>query len=264
MNLNQASIVLRRRGGLEIVDLALITVRSLAPRETLRLLAWVVLPSYLLCLSGWYMEVPWIFIWLTALALTRLVELPFLHLMGTLLFDAETTAKVALRAAGLSIWRYCGSVIIYWCFLTCGALVLLGWFWVGGRYFYLPAVTVLEQARPLAARRRAVQLVHGRDSAALQMMFTHLLLRAAGVVFAEILGQACLEYVLDVHTQVDSLFEHGGSIFALFGLFAVAPYSATFQFLAYTNERTIQDGWDVQVRFFGLTKGTELGARRAA
>src|SRR5690606_656833 len=106
--------------------------------------------------------------------------------------------------------------------------------------------------------------VHGRDSAALQMMFTHLLLRVVGVVFVEILGQACLQHVLDVHTQMDSLFENGVSPFALLGLFVATPYSATFQFLAYTNERTIQDGWDVQVRFFGLAKASELGAKRAA
>lgn len=264
MNLNQANIVLRRRSGLEMVDLALRAVRSLAPRETVRLAFWIVLPCYLVCLSVWYLGASWIWIWPLSLSLTRLVELPFLHLMGTLLFDSEATAKAALRASGRSFWRYSGSVLIYWFLLFCGGLVVVGWFWVGGRYFYLPVVSVLEQARPRAAVRRSVQLVHRRDSAALQMMFTHLLLRALGVVFAEILGQACLQHVLDVHAPMDSLFENGGSPFALLGLFVATPYSATFQFLAYTNERTIQDGWDVQVRFFGLVEKSELGGRRAA
>lgn len=264
MNLAQAHIVLRRRGALEVTDLSLRAVRSLAPREVLRLGAWLLLPCYLLCLTAWYQELAWGWIWLGALALARLVELPFLQLMGERLFDARASAKSALRASRAAWWRYFGAVLTYWLLWSCGLLVILGWIWVGTRYFYLPAVSVLEQARTSAAMRRSSQLITRRDSTAFQMMFMMLLLRVSAVIFTEILGQACLEHVLAVHSPVDSLFEEGGSPFALLGLFLAAPYSATFQFLAYTNERTVQDGWDVQVRFFSLAKDNQGGVHRAA
>jgi hypothetical protein len=264
MNLTQANIVLRRRGALEIVDLALRVVRSLAPRETIRLMVWLVIPCSVICLSAWYFDVSWFLIWPAAFIVARFAELPFFVLVGTLLFDSEFTAKQAWRGAMRSFWRYAGGLCAYWLFLACGAVVVIGWFWVGGRYFYLPLVSVLEQARPRAALRRASQFVRHRESSVMQMLMVHILLRLSCVIFSEILGQACLEHVLDVHTQVDSLFEDGGSPFALLGLFLAVPYSAAFQFLAYTNERTIQDGWDIQVRFFGLSEHAEGGVRHAA
>lgn len=264
MNLNEAQIVLRRRGALEVTDLTLRSVRSLAPKETLRLSAAVLIPCYLLCLTAWYQDLDWVWTWLAALALARLAELPFLHFMGERLFDSRATAGSAIRASRHSWWRYLTTVLIFWTFLGLGALVVVGWFWVAGHYFYLPAVSVLEQAQTTAALRRSKQLVRRRDSSAFQMMFVHLLMRSSAVVITEVLGQACVEHLLDVQSPMDSLFEDGGSPFAVLGLFLAVPYSATFQFLSYTNERTVQDGWDIQVRFFGLSKAPRRGTQRAA
>jgi hypothetical protein len=78
------------------------------------------------------------------------------------------------------------------------------------------------------------------------------------VVLAETLGQALFEYGLALNAETQNLWTDGGSAFALLGLFLFIPYGAAHRFLCYINERTRQDGWDVQVAFLGLKNASHV------
>jgi hypothetical protein len=51
-----------------------------------------------------------------------------------------------------------------------------------------------------------------------------------------------------------SLYDDGGSTFALAGFFASIPYVASTRFLGYVDRRTRREGWDIQVRFAALAQ----------
>ena len=51
---------------------------------------------------------------------------------------------------------------------------------------------------------------------------------------------------------VGSLFDNGGSTYALLGYFLSVPYVASARFLGYVDSRTRREGWDIQVRFAAL------------
>lgn len=260
MNLGEASIVLRHRPGLEVIDLALRFVRSVAPKQFLKLSALFLLPAYGFSLALRYADLPWSSVWFIALALSKIVELPFTVLCGRLLFEPAAP----LREVLVDTWRVLGrtlfSFALYGVLLLASLLLIVGPLFVGASYFFLPEVLALEKSGPLRAFKRSHQFLGGRSGTGVEGLMLRVGLLLSFVFLAEILGQATLEYVLVIHVPIESLWEDGGSPLALLGLFAAIPYAAAHRFLAYTNERTRQDGWDIQVAFLRLTAKTRPAA----
>lgn len=252
MNLGEATIVLRHRSGLEVIDLALRFVRSVGPTQFLKLSAVFLLPAWGMVLALRYQDAPWAGLWLLALVLCKLAELPFTILCGRLLFEPGTS----LRAVFVDSWRALGRTLVaytlYGILLLASFLLIVGPLFVGSNYFFLPEVLALEKAGPFRAFKRSHQFLGGRSGTGLEGMMLRWGMISSFVFLAEILGQATLEYVLMIHVPIESLWEDGGSALALLGLFASVPYAAAHRFLAYTNERTRQDGWDIQVAFLRL------------
>jgi hypothetical protein len=252
MNLGEASIVLRHRPGLEVVDLALRFVRSVAPKQFLKLSALLLLPAFLLSLALRAGDLPWTAVWFVALILSKVLELPFTTLCGRLLFEPTAPLRQILGESARALGRTLVAYALYGLFLFASLLLVVGPLFVGASYFFLPEVLALEKSGPFRAFKRSHQFLGGRSGTGLEGLMLSLGLVLSFIFFAEILGQATLEYVLVVHLPIESLWEDGGSPLALLGLFAATPYVATHRFLAYTNERTRQDGWDIQVAFLRL------------
>jgi hypothetical protein len=253
VNLGAARIVLRHRTALEVLDLSLSFVRRVAPRTTLSLVAVVLVPLWLGLLALRHgLELSWWWVWPVAVALAALVELPFLVAAGAALFEPAPATREVLRqsAAHLPSWLAARGLVLG--LLVASALLVFGPLFVASSYGLVPEVVVLERARGLSALRRARALLTGRSGSGSEALLLRLGMTCAFVLYGELLGQALLGYVLDVHAPVETLLEDGGSAFALLGLLAAVPYTTAYRFLAYTNERTRRDGWDVQVAFLRL------------
>ncbi len=256
MNLGHATIVLRHRPGLEVVDLALRFVRSVAPKLFVKLGTLVLLPAWgaLVLLRSY--EVPWPVVWLLALITAKLVELPFTVLCGRLLFEPEVRIRQVLIDSLRTLPRVFVAYVLYSVLLSASLLLIVGPLFVGANYFFLPEVLALEKANPWRAFRRSHQFLGGRSGTGVEGLMLRWGLLVSFLVLAETLGQAILTYVLAIHTPVEALWQDGGSPLSLFGLFLFVPYGAAHRFLAYTNERTRQDGWDIQVAFLRLVAGS--------
>ena len=89
----------------------------------------------------------------------------------------------------------------------------------------------------------------GQPGLGLQTLTCLLGMVFASVLCSELLGLGLVSYLLQLGSPLGSLFEDGGSLFALLGLFLSTPLVATARFLTYIDGRTRRDAWDVQVRF---------------
>ena len=71
-------------------------------------------------------------------------------------------------------------------------------------------------------------------------------------------------YVLQLGHPTGSLWNDGGSGFAVLGALLAVPLGAAMRFLGYIDLRTRKEGWDIQLRFVALAEQSALGRRRAA
>ncbi len=252
MNLGEASIVLRHRPGLEVVDLTLRFVRSVAPKLFVKMGAVVLLPVYGSLILLRHLEVEWGAIWLLALSVSRLVELPFTVLCGRLLFEPNVRLLPILKESARGIFRTLVASALYAALMLASLILIIGPLFVGANYFFLPEVLALEKAGPFRAFKRSHQFLGGRSGTGVEGLMLHFGMLCSFILLAETLGQATVRYVLAIHTPMESLWNDGGSPLALLGLFLFIPYGAAHRFLSYTNERTRQDGWDIQVAFLRL------------
>lgn len=265
MNLGEANIVLRHRPGLEVVDLTLRFVRALAPSRYFYLSLITLLPAWLACLVAHEtFDLGWPVIWLGALCASRVLELPFTVLSGKLLFSQDVALSSVLREALFALPRLCVSLILYGLLMSASLLLVVGPLFVGASYFFLPEVLVLERAGPLSAFRRASRFLSGRSGTGVEGLMLRAALLLSFILLSETLGQALFEYVFAFSYETPHLWEEGGSPFALLGLFLFVPYGATHRFLCYINERTRQDGWDVQIAFLNLRKNAEETVEEAS
>ena len=110
-----------------------------------------------------------------------------------------------------------------------------------------------HQASPVDAITRAARMI-ARNVVSVVGLLLLLSLAAAGFVFvAEMLvTNGLLDFVLQLGRPFGSLFDEGGSVAALLGLFLAVPYWTTVRFLSYIDLRTRRDGWDVQLRFMAI------------
>lgn len=258
MNLTSAAIVLRERTALELVDLSMRFVRSLAPLAYLRVSAAVLLPLFVSCLALRYgAGLAWGWVWLCAWIAATLAQAPFTLLAGRLLFASEARTVDILRDTLRHSLTYGVSLLARAVWLLLSLITFIGPLVVWALTAYLHEIVYLEKANLRTALGRSRRFVRGRSGASLEMIFLSSCGIFAAVVLGEVMGLTLKDFVFQVSTPMETLAADGGSVFALAGWFAAVPFTSTLRFLFYVNERTLRDGWDVQVRFLGIRDALE-------
>ncbi len=253
MNIGQTSIVLRHRRTMEVFDLSLRFVRAVGSLGLARTCLYVLVPGYVGCLAlHSFAGVRWPWIWLLAAAYLQLAELPVLAVVGRQLFDPEVRVADCLKDAFRRLPAFAASRFFVDVLGTISAIVPFAPLFVLGAYCFAPEAQVLERAGPLEALGRSKRFLRYRSGTGLEVLLVRWGVLIGAVLLFEMAGRELLGEGLDLTIEQDSLFQNGGSWYSLLGAFVVSPQLVVFRFLAYINERTRQDGWDVQVAFLGV------------
>ncbi|MBU0551878.1 hypothetical protein KKF91_15750 [Myxococcota bacterium] len=245
------AVVLRPRQPHEIADLALAWCCRAAWPLNLRLGLALLAPPLLLCLTLALVGVHPALVWLLASVSTTLAQGAFTTAASMWIFDPRVTPKAALArfrqrlSAFIRLMIWTRFVMV----LTAPLMVTLPVAAV--RYAFASEACLLEGASTHVATARARRLnanASGRLGGWLVLHFFTLLLC---LLAADALVGALTQHVL----QIGSIAEwrvHGWSPGALVGWFLAAPLCSATRFFTYLDERTRQDGWDLQVRFMKL------------
>jgi hypothetical protein len=263
LNLGQASIVVRRRSLLEVVDLAFRFVSGVNVGLFARLAMVTLVPCWVLCaLARFFLEWGWPAIWLLALSLLTLVQGVFTIAVGRLMFSESVTARAVLKQFLLRLPTYLGALIATRMMMVLGSTVLvLGPVaWISAAFVH-EAVLLEGASSWIEAVRRSTSFSrhHGRSTFELLCVLSMTMLLA--IATGEVLGHGIVEFVLQLGQPFGSLWPNGGSLYAVFGLLASVPLCATTRFLAYIDARTRRDGWDIQVRFMAIQAEAEQSIR---
>ncbi len=257
MDLSASRIVLRPRSMAEILDLTFRYVWGGERRLFLWLSALLLLPCLAACLVAHHvLEWDWWWTWALALALGSIVQGPFTIAAGRTMFERGAKVKDVLRAFGRRLLPYLGVLIVSRILLGLGWLgfftVVLP-FWAWSRLVHVHEATLLEQAGPVEGIMRASRFAQAPSSRALPFVVAMCMAQPIFVLSAEaLLNTGLMDFVLQIGSPFGTLWEDGGSPFALVGFFASIPYAAVARFLTYVDTRTRQDGWDIQVRFMAV------------
>jgi hypothetical protein len=265
MNLLSARVVLRLRSVPDLLDLALkLCVDSASVYR--RISAALLLPAFAACVALRYAaHVSWWEIWPIAISLAAILQGAYTAAAGGLMFEEAAPARTLLGRFGKRLPAYLGGLFVargllaFWmvlAFLLHGEpwLVVL---WISFAFLLIRTAFVheallLEGADAFEARRRAIRLMRRHGGAVLGLLFWQGVALIAYVVGAELIGQGVMEFVLQLGKPFGSLWDDGGSLFALAGLFASVPFLATARFLQYIDLRTRKEGWDIQLRFTAI------------
>jgi len=266
VNLRSSRVVLRPRAATDILDLA-------APfciggwRLLLPLAGLVLLPAAAACWAahlvlGW----TWPQVWSLAVALGGLSQAPFTIACGELLFHQPRDLRVAavigraLRRAPAFLVAYLVTRLL----LALSLLILVAFPFAVSALFVPQEAVLLEGAGPFAALARSVRAVRGQGLAAFGVATALAVLPLAGVVAGELAGQALVGTVLQLGQPFGSLWQIGGSPYALAGFFLCVPLVAAARFLKYTDLRTRKEGWDIQLRFMAIARASAEAAAPGA
>jgi hypothetical protein len=246
------SVALRRRTTLETCDLALAFVRrSFRPYFTLWLGALGV-PGVLLYVLHRVAELGWVSTWLLLAAWIVLVQGFFTLLGGELLFAREASPKRVVRRFFASFGRYSFALVAsrFVFALLALTVILIPRGFAGSTL--IAEVVLLEGLKGDAALRRGRRLGSTLGRAMLDFGMILLVGFATAAVLADQLGSAIFTFLLSVGSPFESLFDDGGSLYAMLGVLAAVPVVVTARLLAYVDGRAGQDGWDIQLRFQAL------------
>jgi hypothetical protein len=256
VNLDRCRVVLRPRSVSEVLDLALRVLFGTDPGLYLRLAGWFLLPCLAICLllrhaAGW----EWGPVWAVALVLGSAVQGVFTVAAGRLVFTEHLAPGEVARHCWRRFGAYVGAWLLSRALLALGAalaMFVIPPLWIWTRLAYVHEASLLEEASPGEAIKRASRFVASRGSSTLLLVSWFVVAHLAVIGMFEAIGNfGLLEFVLQLGRPFGSL-EDGGSPFALAGYFASIPYVATGRFLAYVDQRTRLDGWDIQLRFFAI------------
>jgi hypothetical protein len=252
VNLSHARIVLRPRSRLECLDLSFRYVSD-ARGVFGRLSAALLIPAFALTVAmhGLFGR-PWWEVWLVAVGLGSLLAGAFTVASGKLLFEQAPTTRSLLASFAVRLRSYFGAWLVSRILICLGWLLLIagpaGWV----RWAFIAEAVLLEDASGTKALRRSERISSASFSRVLGMLTTTLAVSLAMVFFADEIGFSLLEDVLSIPVDTDRLMDSGGSYLALAGYFVSVPWAAAGRFLVYVDDRTRQDGWDVQVRLMAL------------
>jgi hypothetical protein len=259
MNLGASAIVLRPRTLAEVLDLACRLSISLAFGLYARLSALILLPLFAGCLALRYaLDWPWAGVWVVAILTGSVVQGVFTVGVGRLLFSEELGAGKVIGLFVKRLGAYLGMHFLRALLFGVASLPgFLGVPFLWPRLVFVHEASLLEGAGPADAIRRSNRFAGGRGPSVFGALLALLATQAGFVVTAELLGHGLVEEVLQLGKPFGSLFEHGGSPYALAGYLLSIPYVATARFLDYIDARTRSDGWDVQLRFMAIAASDE-------
>lgn len=251
MNLGSVNVALRERGLLETLDLSVPFVRGLGGGLYLRLGAVLLVPALIaLCALHYLAGVNWGFTWLIAIVAASLLEGAFTVAAGQLVFSPAVRLRDVLRLYARSVGSLALLLLASWLSILVSSFTLVFPVILWIRHQFIHEVVALEGVRARALdRSRRIASEGGAPGAALGIWL--MLARIFMVVGTELVLQSVVEGVLELGRPFGVLWE-GGSPYALAGLFASVPVVATARFLAYVDQRTRTDAWDVQVRFLEI------------
>ena len=247
MNPNQCRVVLRPRGPLEVLDLAMRFSRE-SWQPLFRLAAYMVLPFAIpLAVAAWFLEGHWALL-LAPLLLGPIIQAPFTLLGGRLLFAEAVplwpTVKDTLRLAPVLLGGWLAtSVALALSGITCfyGAPV------AQMSLMYITETTLLEQAGVGRGVSRSLRLAGAALGTAGVAAMARWGLLIWFALVGEAVGQSAVGFMLQLGEPFGSLF--GGQItpFLLTGMLLSRPAWAIYRLLLYVDVRTRTEGWDLQV-----------------
>jgi hypothetical protein len=245
---------------LETLDLALPFMRQLGGRLYLWLTAVLVLPGLAAVAALHYaLGLEWFWIWLIGLVMASLLEGAFTVAAGQLMFSPTVRLRDVLLQYGRSLGALSLARGVSWLFILLSSFTIVFPLILWIRHQFIHEVVALEGVRARALdRSRRIASEGGAPGAALGIWL--LFGRIFMVVGAELVLGSLVDEVFELGQPLGTLWQHGGSLYALAGLFASIPFIATARFLAYVDQRTRTDAWDVQVRFLGIRGAVGGGA----
>jgi len=259
MNVWEARVVVRERSVAEIADLAVRFTLVLGGSLYLRLALWLMLPAYALCdlllRSHWGDG----FAWCLAFVLFAVIQLPFTVAAGRLMFSPDVSVRIVLATTWRLLFRGLRARLVGALLVGGGSLLVVLVPFAIARALYLTEVVVLEGSGAVSAYQRTSRLTSSRTAQTLGVWLSLLTASTACIAVCQVLGRTLAAEGLAFDAFSD-LWHGLSSEAGIAGLLLSAPLVATLRFLAYIDNRTRREGWDIQVRFMDLGRAFEGGA----
>lgn len=260
MNVWEARVVVRERSLAETVDLAVRFSLVLGRGLYVRLSVCLLLPSYALCWWLLHAEVAPELVAVLAVALFSLVQLPFTLAAGRLMFTAQVSLREVLLSSLRLLYRATLARLLALLLIAGGSLIVIAAPLVIARALYMGEVIVLEGAGAYGAYQRTTRLTARRMPEAFGVWLSLLLVSAAFIAVCSIFESALAAEGLAIEA-LPSVWEGLNWQAALAGLFLSVPLVSSLRFLAYIDNRTRREGWDIQVRFLELGRVLTEGSQ---
>lgn len=251
----RARVAFRNRVFLDVMDLAL-RFLVVHRRLYLRVAALTILPCIGLTLAAQWAG-GWIAGWIVALALSLVAEVPFTALASRLVFQDVVSVRSVMRAALRELPRIVVMRVI-WTMLVAvtTTMFFVPGLWVAALFLFSSEVMILERSRVLPAFVRSQRVATGALGEAFAAVAMTLVVPVAAVLLADVGGRAFIGELLQFRAPTP-MWNEGGSVLALLGLFGIVPYVTTARFFTYLNMRTRAEGWDIQTRFAAIAARAE-------
>lgn len=259
MNVWEARVVVRERSLAELVDLAVRFSLVLGGGLYLRLGACLLLPAYGLCWSLLHWGVSPVWVGLLGVALFSLLQLPFTVAAGRLMFSADVSPGLVVSSSARLLFRMLIARCLALLLVAGGTLIVIVAPLVVARALFMGEIIVLEGASAMGAYRRATRFSSGRVPESFGVWLALLVTSGAFIAVCQIFASALAAEGLPIEA-LPSVWDGLNWQAGLAGLFLSAPLVATLRFLAYIDNRTRREGWDIQVRFLELGRALSEAA----
>jgi hypothetical protein len=251
VNLGQTRLAVRERSTSEVVDLACRASFALGGGLYLRLGMFTVLPASALCVAAHFQGVTGWRLWLLAWACFTFIQGPFTIAASRLMFSSSVSVRSVLAQFLGSVLRFTFAKLAGAALLVGGGMLVVVLPLVLARALYLGEVTLVEGTGVSASYRRCIRLSAKRTGSALASWSATAGIAVGFVVSAHVLIGAVGQDLLGFGA-VSELWAEGPTPLSCLGLLCAAPLVATARFLAYIDNRTRHEAWDVQVDFMRL------------
>jgi hypothetical protein len=262
MNLSRARVVLRERGLLDVLDLALrflVEHGGVYARTCCIVIPPFFAASVLVARAG-----GWFAAWAFAVFAAALAGAPFTVLASRLVFEDDVRAsravgdavRAAPRLIALRLFTFVGGA------LGLAVLTFPG-VWLLAVTLFVTEVATLEKATVRVAIARSTRIVRCESGEAVMALLLLTLLHVIAVIAADSGGRTVFTALLESRAPA-TMWNDGWSALSLLGFWLFVPYVATARFLVYLDVRTRSEGWDIQTRFVALATRAVPDARSAA
>ncbi|MEX1224306.1 MAG: hypothetical protein WEA31_07140 [Pirellulales bacterium] len=256
MQLDKTNMVIRERGLLEILDLALHLIRAhamhLLAAFCLGVLPFALLNAWLLNFPSYYEAEDWYLLytfWTLALVL---LEMPIAGALTTLyLGQTLFLAKPDWRALHRDFWKSLPQLLLYQGVIrTILLMPVITSFLPYASWAYLSEIILLER-NPLRAKRdgistwRRSKLLHGSNVGDIFVRWIGIAMIAA----LQVMGMMIALFIVKVWlTSLPDLGRLHYAIFLNLAVWSTAFFATVARFLCYLDLRIRREGWEVELR----------------